>query len=357
VERFFNTNIKAIQFDWGGEYRPVNKLLQQLGILHRVSCPHTHQQNGAIEQKHRHIVETGLALLSHAHLPLPLPFWDDAFSTACYLINRMPTTILQNQSPFEVLFKCSPDYSFLKTFGCLCWSNLRPYNTNKFQPRSVQRLQIFYIFPEMLSSSSLPFHILLHSQAKLHLQIPGKHSPCLFFLFHWLPQFHNQALPLYLLLLLHCPLLCSPLNPNQSHLWNLPLFLFPEVSSPPSTPLESVHPMVTRAKNNISKPREFTDGRVWYPIPRALLAESSSLITEPTCHSSAIKDKNWRAAMNTKFDALLQNRTWTLVPPNSATNVIGCKWVFQLKRKADGSIDRYKARLVAKGFHQQPGID
>jgi len=61
--------------------------------------------------------------------------------------------------------------------------------------------------------------------------------------------------------------------------------------------------------------------------------------------------------MNTEFDALLQNRTLTLVPPDSATNIVGCKWVIRLKRKADGSIDRYKARLVAKSFHQQPGID
>jgi len=61
--------------------------------------------------------------------------------------------------------------------------------------------------------------------------------------------------------------------------------------------------------------------------------------------------------MNTEFDALLQNRTWTLIPPTSATNVIGCKWVFLLKRKADGSIDRYRTRLIAKGFHQQPVID
>jgi hypothetical protein len=115
--------------------------------------------------------------------------------------------------------------------------------------------------------------------------------------------------------------------------------------------------MVTRARNNISKPREFTNVRVRYPFPRALLAKSSAVEIEPTCHSTTMKDKNWRVAMNTNFDALLQNRTWTLVAPDSATNIIGCKWVFRLKRKADGSIDRYKARLVAKGFHQQPGID
>jgi len=133
--------------------------------------------------------------------------------------------------------------------------------------------------------------------------------------------------------------------------------IIPEDPSRPSAPLESIHPIVTHAKNNIPKPREFTDGKVRYPIPRALLAESSSLTIEPTYHSSAVKDKNWSAAMNIEFDALLQNQTWTLVPPNSATNVIGCKWVFRLKRKADGSIDWYKARLVAKGFHQQPGID
>ena len=61
--------------------------------------------------------------------------------------------------------------------------------------------------------------------------------------------------------------------------------------------------------------------------------------------------------MNVEFDALLQNHTWCLVPSSTRTNVIGCKWVFWLKRKADGSIDRYKAHLVAKGFHQLPSID
>ena len=61
--------------------------------------------------------------------------------------------------------------------------------------------------------------------------------------------------------------------------------------------------------------------------------------------------------MNVEFDALLHNGTWTLVAPFPTMNIVGCKWVFRIKRKVDGTIDRYKARLVAKGFHQQPGVD
>jgi len=61
--------------------------------------------------------------------------------------------------------------------------------------------------------------------------------------------------------------------------------------------------------------------------------------------------------MNSEFDALLKNHIWRLVPASKAKNLVGCKWVFRIKRKTDGSIDRYKARLVTKGFHQQTGVD
>jgi transposase InsO family protein len=142
VERYFNLQIKSIQSDWGGEYRSLSNYLATCGISHRVSCPHTHQQNGAVERKHRHIVETGLALLYHASIPLR--FWDDAFQTACYLINRFPQTLLKNISPFEKLFHTTPKYNFLKTFGCACWPNLRPYNSHKLQPRSTQCVFLGY---------------------------------------------------------------------------------------------------------------------------------------------------------------------------------------------------------------------
>jgi hypothetical protein len=60
--------------------------------------------------------------------------------------------------------------------------------------------------------------------------------------------------------------------------------------------------------------------------------------------------------MDVEYDALMMNKTWRLVPPRHGTNVSDCCWIYKIKRKSDGSIDRYKARLVAKGFKQRYGI-
>ena len=61
--------------------------------------------------------------------------------------------------------------------------------------------------------------------------------------------------------------------------------------------------------------------------------------------------------MNEEFNALLQNKTWTLVPRPSHSKPIGCKCIYRIKHNHDGSIERYKAHLVAKCFNQQEGVD
>jgi histone deacetylase 1/2 len=126
----------------GGEYQRINSFFQRIGIAHHVSCPHAHQQNGSAERKDRHIVEVGLSLLAHASMPLK--FWDEAFITATYLINHIPSKVIQGQTPFELLLKQKPDYLMLRTFGCACWPNLRPYNNRKLQFRSKQCVFIGY---------------------------------------------------------------------------------------------------------------------------------------------------------------------------------------------------------------------
>jgi hypothetical protein len=123
IERLLDTKIRCVQSDWGGEYQRLhNQYFTSLGIAHRVSCLHTHQQNGFPERKRRHIVETGLALLARAGMPLK--FWDETFLIATYLINRLLTRVLDNLSPMERLFKSLSNYSMLKIFGCACWPHL-----------------------------------------------------------------------------------------------------------------------------------------------------------------------------------------------------------------------------------------
>lgn len=108
--------------------------------------------------------------------------------------------------------------------------------------------------------------------------------------------------------------------------------------SAPST-VQHQHPMVTRGKAGIVKPKQLFTTGINY-------AE-----TEPTRVAHALTSPPWKAAMLNEYTALLQNNTWTLVPLPPNKQPIGCKWIFKLKKNADGSVNKHKARLVAKGFH------
>ena len=57
------------------------------------------------------------------------------------------------------------------------------------------------------------------------------------------------------------------------------------------------------------------------------------------------------------MDALQKNKTWELVDLPIGKKLVGCKWVFTVKFKGDGSLERYKVRLVAKGYTQTYGLD
>jgi hypothetical protein len=61
--------------------------------------------------------------------------------------------------------------------------------------------------------------------------------------------------------------------------------------------------------------------------------------------------------MEDEYRALLANQTWDLVPLPSGCNVVTGKWIWTIKRRADGKLERYKARWVLRGFTQRPGVD
>jgi transposase InsO family protein len=377
VENQHSARIKNFQSDGGTEFT-CNRFQDHLstsGIHHQLSCPHTPAQNGRAERKHRHVTETGLALLFHSHTSPR--FWVDAFSTAAYIINRLPTSLLGGKSPFELLYGSSPNYENFHPFGCRVYPCLRDYMPNKFSPRSIPCIFLGYNpshkgfrcldpttsriyitrhaqfdethFPFLNTSQAQPISSLQFSNflepslppTDMPPSSPAPHSP-------HIPQSGSNP----------CDICTDPVDESLQVNDSLtgPSDPSPELPTPApvtATPMPS-HPMLTRAKAGIFKTR--------HPANLALLGSSgllSALLasTEPKGFKSAAKNPAWLAAMDEEIQALQTNRTWTLVPRPANTNIVGSKWVFRTKYLPDGSIERLKARLVAKGYTQVPGLD
>ncbi|XP_071726730.1 uncharacterized protein [Rutidosis leptorrhynchoides] len=122
LETQFNKKVKMFRSDNGTEFvnQKMNNFTNNKGIIHQTTCSYTPQQNGVVERKHRHLLNVARALMFQGGLPLNL--WSKCVLTACYLINRTPTSVFNGKSPYELVFKTEPNLSHLKCFGCLCFS-------------------------------------------------------------------------------------------------------------------------------------------------------------------------------------------------------------------------------------------
>jgi Integrase core domain len=138
VQNQFNTTVKTLRSDNAKEYF-LNDFLQYTidnGIIHESLCAYTPQQNGVAERKNRHILEVARTMMIHRHVPHH--FWVDVVLTACYLINRMASSVLDDVILYNILYPFAPLFPVPpKIFGCACYVyDTRPSRT-KLDPKSL----------------------------------------------------------------------------------------------------------------------------------------------------------------------------------------------------------------------------
>ncbi|KAI5322358.1 hypothetical protein L3X38_031430 [Prunus dulcis] len=343
-------------------------------------------QNGVAERKNRHIIETTITLLATA--ALNDKFWYYAAAHAAFLINRMPCQLLQMTSPYFKLFGHNPELQSLKVFGSAVYPLLRPYNSHKLEPRSAEHVFLGY---SLGYKGVICFHPNTHKVViSRHViydetQFPMKNysvssTQSSSVMTQLSPSAIAVSLPYRYVTTTesdHSPLPCSNENSSSSVSTSeaqevlgsaqtmqpildpaqlqvlLPLSVTDASNSSSHISIpQHGHSMQTRLKSGISKKKDFGDFQCFSTCLSTITA-----LDEPHTFREASTKSEWQQAMIEEIQALQTQGTWDLVPPPSDKNIVGCRWIYKIKRHADGRIARYKARLVAQGFSQEQGID
>uniref|UniRef100_A0A2N9GRJ3 Integrase catalytic domain-containing protein n=1 Tax=Fagus sylvatica TaxID=28930 RepID=A0A2N9GRJ3_FAGSY len=348
IQTQFSRTIKVFRSDNAQEYHDKSflSILDSNGTLPHYSCPYTSQQNGRAERKLRHILDVVRTLLISASIPER--FWGEAALTAVYTINRIPSPTTHKKSPFELLYDKIPDYSSLRVFGCVCFVSLPSHERNKLEPRS--RLCCFLGYGisqkgfRCYDPISRRLRISRHVEFWEHQTFSSRqHFP--FISSSMTPIFTDPSIDLY-----PDPVRDSTQPPSSSDVPSL--VLSPAAGSPDSDPASSApseSPTDIRRSTRVrAPPSHLSDYHCYFAL---------ATLHEPHTYREASTNPLWQQAMADELDALHKTHTWdmTTLPPGKSA--VGCKWVYKIKTRADGSVERYKARLVARGFTQEYGID
>lgn len=108
--------------------------------------PGVAQQNGRVERKHKFLLETARSLRIHAGLPKCL--WGECILAATYLINLLPTPVLEWETPYERLMGKKPNYDHLRVIGCLCYASGTKNPTDKFEGRGIRSILVGYPYAQ-----------------------------------------------------------------------------------------------------------------------------------------------------------------------------------------------------------------
>lgn len=367
------------------------------GLIHQTTCPNTPEQNGVAERKNRIILEITRALIIESRVPPS--FWPEAVATAVYLINRLPTKALQLKTPLQVLSKTAqiplPLTLKPRIFGCSVFVHIPKHERTKLDPCAVKCVFLGYGINKkgyrcydpktrrMFTTMNCDF---LETEFFYPNHLSGQGENYRLDPLSWLPissssaevvpteSVNRPAETISETLVVPDSLSVpddnspSPVSEvrNDEELDNESISTR-QVNPEPPTERYVLPPRSTRG----IPPRRYSPKRIGrnsrYPVENVADNNLTNLATAfqvalykenlPRTAEEALKSEKWAEAMRKEMDALARNSTWEVCDLPKGKKPVGCKWVFTIKRKPDGTVERYKARLVAKGYTQVYGID
>ena len=352
VEKQTGKYIKILRSDQGGEYKSkaFNTYCKSNGIQQQFTVPHTPQQNGVAERWNRTLVESARSMLQGKNISNG--FWAEAINTAVYLKNRCPTKQLVFQTPFEVLHGYKPDVSHFRGFGCTAFAHIPKDNRRKLDAKSIKCVFIGYYADQkaykLLDPSSHKLFasrdVLFHEQAdKSNTKNDAWHIS-------------NDAHVKLDTLIKQEQEQVQVQVQDQDESSSMSTSSSSESSqggdSPQSRRIMDGTPTGIEAPRRSSRQTQLPARYRDYALMSNIMN-----VEEPIDYEQAKQHEPWINAMNDEYASLMKNQTWELVELPENKVPIGSKWLYKLKFKADGTIDKFKARLVAKGYAQKEGID
>ncbi|WVZ52520.1 hypothetical protein U9M48_003568 [Paspalum notatum var. saurae] len=368
VRTHFDTSIRVFRADSAGEYlsAALRQVFSEQGTLAQFSCPGAHAQNGVAERKHRHLLETARALMLASSVPPH--FWAEAVSTATYLINIQPSSALRGAfhlSVFVARHLIILIFGFLVVFamcflhlmnapryraehkGYRCWD---PVGRRIRISRDVVFDESRPFYPRPTSDASLAsltfslgtlFYCVFYGSCTSFCRVTCR---ILFESSSLTPDYTTKP-PVTQVYTRRSAL--TPLEPTSD-----------EPSSGPSEPFFDEPSPAASSPEQLRRghrPRQPVDRYGFGPVTWQGFV--GSVLSEPLSYRDAILHPEWQLAMAEEIAALERTGTWDLVPTPSHVRPITCKWVYKVKTRSDGSLERYKARLVVRGFQQEHGSD
>ncbi|KAG4037174.1 hypothetical protein PC123_g27259 [Phytophthora cactorum] len=365
VQTQFGKKVKFVRHDGAREFatNSLKAFYEDEGIEQQTTVPYAHQTNGTAERAIRTIVTIGCSMLHHAKLDKC--FWAEAAMTAIYVKNRLPSPKIEHKTPFEIVYKSKPSVKHMRVFGCRTYILTPKEKRLKWDPKA--RAGIFLGYEEV--SKAYRLYDIEAGQVVISRDVNFDESA-----FGLSPRISDEDVddldvdsldidddgPRQTEYKQTGKRKSRPSDEDEATRRPRAVRHRPglEEASAPDSSSSSHRVDADEEEKSGDQDEESTPPVCWRASANAV--EATVDLSEPSTFQEAVNGPDqvhWRKAIHAELKSMRLRGVFRAAKLPNGQRAIGTKWVFKIKRKADGSIEKYKARLVAKGFKQKYGID